>query len=195
MTMELQEMTLAVARIAVDAGKHVLSEQTTPRKLNRLKVPKESTQFDLDINYKLMDFLGQRLMQLEPFNGLWNGLFGNRKASVTVEKRAVDAATSRSAGLASASRMIADAPRLATGSVIPPNREFLAVLGDNTRETEVVSPVSTMKQAFIEAMREMGMGDGTFNFTVNLDGKTVAKNTVKHINNMTRQAGKPVLLF
>ena len=72
MTMELQEMTLAVARIAVDAGKHVLSEQTTPRKLNRLKVPKESTQFDLDINYKLMDFLGQRLMQLEPFNGLWN---------------------------------------------------------------------------------------------------------------------------
>ena len=82
-----------------------------------------------------------------------------------------------------------------TGSVIPPNREFLAVLGDNTRETEVVSPVSTMKQAFIEAMREMGMGDGTFNFTVNLDGKTVAKNTVKHINNMTRQAGKPVLLF
>ena len=129
------------------------------------------------------------------FNGLWNGLFGNRKASVTVEKRAVDAATSRSAGLASASRMIADAPRLATGSVIPPNREFLAVLGDNTRETEVVSPVSTMKQAFIEAMREMGMGDGTFNFTVNLDGKTVAKNTVKHINNMTRQAGKPVLLF
>ena len=33
------------------------------------------------------------------------------------------------------------------------------------------------------------------NFTVNLDGKTVAKNTVKHINNMTRQAGKPVLLF
>lgn len=129
------------------------------------------------------------------FNGLWNGLFGNRKASVTVEKRAVDAATSRSAGLVSASRMIADAPRLATGSVIPPNREFLAVLGDNTRETEVVSPVSTMKQAFIEAMREMGMGDGTFNFTVNLDGKTVAKNTVKHINNMTRQAGKPVLLF
>lgn len=129
------------------------------------------------------------------FDGIWNSLFGNRKASVTAEKRAVDAATSRSAGLASASRMIADAPRLATGSVIPPNREFLAVLGDNTRETEVVSPVSTMKQAFIEAMREMGMGDGTFNFTVNLDGKTVAKNTINHINRMTRQAGKPVLLF
>lgn len=129
------------------------------------------------------------------FNNLWNGLFGNRKASVTVERRAVDAATSKSASLLSASRMIADAPRLATGSVIPPNREFLAVLGDNTRETEVVSPVSTMKQAFIEAMRETGMGDGTFNFTVNLDGKTVARNTVKHINNMTRQAGKPVLLL
>lgn len=130
------------------------------------------------------------------FNNLWDGLFGNRSATVTVnEQHNVSTVQSGAASLASASRMIADAPRLATGSVIPPNREFLAVLGDNTREAEVVSPVSTMKQAFIEAMREIGMGDGTFNFTVNLDGKTVAKNTINHINRMTRQAGKPVLLL
>lgn len=47
-------------------------------------------------------------------------------------------------------------PRLAQGAVIPPNREFLAVLGDNKRENEIVSPVSAMKQAFMEAMVEMG---------------------------------------
>ena len=47
-------------------------------------------------------------------------------------------------------------PRLAQGAVIPPNREFLAVLGDNKKENEIVSPVSTMKQAFMEAMVEMG---------------------------------------
>ena len=86
-------------------------------------------------------------------------------------------------------------PRLATGSVIPPNREFLAVLGDNKTETEVVSPLSTMKQAMLEAMQEAGAsGGGTYTFVVNLDGKEVARNQVKHINNMTRQAGKPVLL-
>lgn len=28
-----------------------------------------------------------------------------------------------------------------------------------------------------------------------LDGKVVARNTVHHINDMTRQAGKPVLLI
>lgn len=85
-------------------------------------------------------------------------------------------------------------PGFASGSVIPPNREFLAVLGDNKTETEVVSPLSTMKQAMIEAMRESG-GGGTYTFVVNLDGKEVARNQVKHINDMTRQAGKPVLLY
>lgn len=47
-------------------------------------------------------------------------------------------------------------PRLAQGTVVPPNREFLSILGDNTKEHEIVSPISTMKQAFMEAMYEMG---------------------------------------
>jgi hypothetical protein len=47
-------------------------------------------------------------------------------------------------------------PRLAQGTVVPPNKEFMAVLGDNTKEHEIVSPISTMKQAFMEAMVEMG---------------------------------------
>lgn len=47
-------------------------------------------------------------------------------------------------------------PKLAQGTVVPPNKEFMAILGDNTKEHEIVSPVSTMKQAFMEAMVEMG---------------------------------------
>jgi hypothetical protein len=47
-------------------------------------------------------------------------------------------------------------PRLARGTVVPPNKRFLAELGDNTKEHEIVSPISTMKQAFMEAMIEMG---------------------------------------
>lgn len=43
-------------------------------------------------------------------------------------------------------------PRLATGTVVPPNREFMAVLGDNKREPEVVSPLSTIKQATEESV-------------------------------------------
>ena len=87
-------------------------------------------------------------------------------------------------------------PRLAQGTVVPPNREFLAVLGDNKQETEVVSPLSTMKQAVLEALREAGgIGNGTVTVVVNLDGREVARNTVKHINRMTDQAGRSVLKF
>ncbi len=47
-------------------------------------------------------------------------------------------------------------PKLATGTVIPASYgEFMAILGDNKREPEIVSPVSAMKQAFKEAMAEM----------------------------------------
>lgn len=48
-------------------------------------------------------------------------------------------------------------PRLATGTVVPPRAgEFAAILGDNNRDTEIVSPVPAMKQAFKEAIEEMG---------------------------------------
>lgn len=53
-------------------------------------------------------------------------------------------------------------PRLATGTVVPANYgEFAAILGDNKKETEVVSPLSTMKQAMLEALKESGMGSKT----------------------------------
>lgn len=65
-------------------------------------------------------------------------------------------------------------PYLAQGTVIPPRaREFAAILGDNNRETEVVSPLSTMKQAFIEAMKEYGESgsNGSSKYIVlNIDG-------------------------
>lgn len=52
-------------------------------------------------------------------------------------------------------------PRLATGTVVPRTaKEFTAVLGDNNQETEIVSPLSTMKQALIEALNESGAGQG-----------------------------------
>ena len=53
-----------------------------------------------------------------------------------------------------------------------------------------------MKQAVLEALREAGgIGNGTVTVVVNLDGREVARNTVKHINRMTDQAGRSVLKF
>lgn len=47
-------------------------------------------------------------------------------------------------------------PRLASGTVIPPNKEFLAVLGDQTQGTNIEAPLETIKQAFREAIAENG---------------------------------------
>lgn len=56
-------------------------------------------------------------------------------------------------------------PALATGTVVPANYgNFLAMLGDNKHETEVVSPLSTMKQALIEALQEYGGQNITIKF-------------------------------
>lgn len=61
-------------------------------------------------------------------------------------------------------------PRLATGTVVPrQSREFAAILGDNNRETEVVSPLSTMKQAMLEALSEHG-GGGNGDVYISADG-------------------------
>lgn len=65
-------------------------------------------------------------------------------------------------------------PRLATGTVVPPGMsQFLAVLGDNNKETEVVSPLSTMKEALMEAMVEMGGTGQSGDIIINIDGREV----------------------
>ena len=64
-------------------------------------------------------------------------------------------------------------PYLAKGTVVPRNAgEFAAILGDNKRETEVVSPLSTIKQAMIDTLRESGNNGGNSPqyITLNIDG-------------------------
>ena len=47
-------------------------------------------------------------------------------------------------------------PRLAQGAVIPPNKEFMAVLGDQHKGTNIETPLDTMVQAFTEALDARG---------------------------------------
>lgn len=64
-------------------------------------------------------------------------------------------------------------PRLATGGVIPGGREFLAVLGDQPAgQTNIEAPLSTIKQALAEVMRDYG-GGGNQPIIVEIDGKEV----------------------
>ena len=47
-------------------------------------------------------------------------------------------------------------PRLAQGAVIPPNREFMAVLGDQSHGTNIEAPLDTIKQAVAEVLANNG---------------------------------------
>ena len=60
----------------------------------------------------------------------------------------------------------------------------------------IEAPAALIKQMVMEGIQAAGGVGGDFNITVEsvLDGKVVARNTVRHINAMTRAAGKPVLL-
>ncbi len=83
----------------------------------------------------------------------------------------------------------------ATGTVVPANYgKFLGVLGDNTRETEVVSPLSTMKQAFKEAMSEMGGNQsGSQHITLNLNGRAILDAIVEADEDQSKSTGYKLL--
>ena len=51
-------------------------------------------------------------------------------------------------------------PRLATGAVIPPNREFMAVLGDQKSGTNIEAPLDTIVQAVMLALSKSGYSGG-----------------------------------
>lgn len=89
-------------------------------------------------------------------------------------------------------------PKLATGTVVPANYgEFLAVLGDNKRETEVVSPLSTIEQAVGNAMSKYGGvsgGDLVAYITIDMDGRKMYKEMVRLNKQEIRKTGNNPLV-
>lgn len=83
-------------------------------------------------------------------------------------------------------------PMLATGTVVPPRAGmFAAILGDNNRETEVVSPLSTMKQALKEALAESNISSRNqiAKAELILDGTRFGQLVVKFGNNEKNRVG------
>lgn len=50
-------------------------------------------------------------------------------------------------------------PRLAEGAVIPPNKEFMAMLGDQSHGTNIEAPLDTIKQAVAEVVGNNGSAE------------------------------------
>lgn len=78
-------------------------------------------------------------------------------------------------------------PYLAQGAVIPPNRQFLAMLGDQTSGTNIEAPLDTIKQALVEALSESA---NTSSIVLQLDGRTIAKAVWDENEKRYKQLGK-----
>lgn len=73
----------------------------------------------------------------------------------------------------------ASLPRLAQGAVIPPNREFLAVLGDQKQGTNYEVPDEKLRQLIREEMSGGGSGEMIINNVLELDGEVIYRNQKK----------------
>lgn len=83
-------------------------------------------------------------------------------------------------------------PRLATGTVVPPRAgEFAAILGDNKREPEVVSPLSTIRQAVREEIASIGLGQERSGGPtyMQIDGKTFARLMAPYLDSEKSRVG------
>lgn len=118
--------------------------------------------------------------------------------AINAGKRAASAGYSGGYGGRSAYPMSAYAavpykmPMLATGTVVPPRAGmFAAILGDNNRETEVVSPLSTIKQALKEALAESNISSRNqiAKAELILDGTRFGQLVVKFGNNEKNRVG------
>lgn len=130
-------------------------------------------------------------------NGFNNGVSAMTKSSVSAAEKWLNGVTGVFDGVSlglpvgiNIPNAASYIPRLATGTVVPPRAgEFAAILGDNNRDTEIVSPVPAMKQAFKEAIEEMG-GLGGGNQTLRADfivDGTKFGQLVYNFNNKERQ--------
>lgn len=81
-------------------------------------------------------------------------------------------------------------PRLAQGAVIPPNREFMAVLGDQKSGTNIETPLDTMIQAFETALSNMGVGGNNQPIVLQLNGKQIAQAVWDENEKRYKQTGK-----
>lgn len=89
---------------------------------------------------------------------------------------------------------IPEIPKLAQGAVIPPNSEFLAVLGDQKRGTNIEAPLDTIKQAVLQALVSYGGAGGNQKISVTipltLNGRTITQIVIDDINDYIKRNGR-----
>ena len=86
-------------------------------------------------------------------------------------------------------------PKLAQGAVIPPNREFLAVLGDQKHGTNIEAPLQTIVDAFNIALQgNANYGGGNTEVVLEIDGREFGRAVVEQGNRENRRIGTRLVI-
>lgn len=140
-------------------------------------------------------FKGAINVMVDALNTVWSAVYGVIKSIVDGIGDFVSAigdVVGKSWGF-SLPNEVPRIPRLATGTVVPANYgEFAAIMGDNKREPEVVSPMSTIEQAVENVLNRRGItsfSDG--DIVVEIDGREVFRATKKQADHYKRMHGRP----
>lgn len=81
-------------------------------------------------------------------------------------------------------------PRLATGAVIPPQSEFLAVLGDQKRGTNIETPESLLRQIMREELQSRDSGGSrTYRFTAQINRRVLFDEMMEEARARQDQSG------
>ena len=81
-------------------------------------------------------------------------------------------------------------PRLAQGAVIPANREFLAVLGDQKNGRNLELPENLLRQIVREESGGVRHNGIPFIIQLVLNGKVIGEEAVEYVNGVIRKTGK-----
>lgn len=154
------------------------------------------------------------------FKGIWNGIVGALEGAINLIIRGVNwlisqlnkvsfsipdwvpAIGGKSFGFNIPKISEVSIPRLAQGAVIPPNREFMAVLGDQTRGNNIEAPEDLIRRI----VREESGGMTTellqqilaaiqAGQVIKVNETVLGRTSAKAINKITRSSGKSVLLY
>ncbi len=82
-------------------------------------------------------------------------------------------------------------PKLATGAVIPPNAEFLAILGDQKSGTNIETPERLLRQIMREELGGTGQQQiPNIEIPVYLDNDSIGRAVIKFINEQYNRSGE-----
>lgn len=151
------------------------------------------------------------------FKGVWNGIISLLEGAINFIVRGINSLISGlnnlklpdwvpgvgGAGVNIPRIPEAKIPRLAQGAVIPPNREFMAVLGDQSSGNNLEAPEALIRRIVREESR--GGGDYTAllqaileavraGHIIMADRRVLGQVVTQEQNRMTRQSGRAVLL-